>query len=736
MRKFISRFPVAAASWMLLLVTLLCSGHAANVNWGLPQKITGDADVSLNGTLVRAINATPTNTSLAIDVTLNGVTFVAAKKNGTSLYIAPGGDTFLPTDTSSVGPTSGGFQAFGQGGAPFSTLSAAYSNLLCTAYWNDGTDIGNTWSATAGYTWTLANLTVGKTYELQVWVNDSRLNNLGQNNPGLFTSVMDTNGHSVNLEHNVDNALGGVGQFVIGSFVADATNQVLKLIGGNVAGADTSGSTATSLLNAYQLRDISVSSLPRFTNVFRSGTNVVLRGADGPESGGYQMLRSTNMALPMGSWQGVGVSIFESDGSFSFTNSISLNAGGAFYRLLVLSSAPVFLPTIITQPQSATNFVGQTATFSVVAGGTAPLTYQWYFNANTVLAGQTNDALTLTNIQPANAGKYSVTVLNPYGSTNSAFATLTVTTNPGSQLVGWATVAGMGLATTTGGGNATPILATNLAHLRTLAGDAVPRVILLSGTYVTGTTPIEITSDKTLRGMDATALIQGGININTRSNIIVQNMSVQANGFGATPVDAAAARTSHHLWFDHVTFSDAGDGLLDLTIGSDFITVSWCKFYYTDPNNTHRLCSLVGNGSTAGATDTGHNNVTYHHNWFSTLVDQRMPRLLFGKGHFFNNYYFAPGNSYCIGTGSWGTGLIQNNYFKQVDNPHQYQDGNPSFIAASGNIYDSCTGNTQTGLGNPLNDGNDPGPWVPPYSYILDTAASVPASVVAGAGPQ
>jgi pectate lyase len=351
------------------------------------------------------------------------------------------------------------------------------------------------------------------------------------------------------------------------------------------------------------------------------------------------------------------------------------------------------------------------------------------------LNGQTNATLTLTNVQLANAGWYSVTITNLFGTTNSLFASLTVSSNSNSELMGWAAVAGYGQATTTGGGTNTPIVVTDIATLRTLAGDSTPRVLHLSGTFVTGSSAITIANNKTLRGVDANVVIQGGIDINTKSNIIIQNLSIQANGFGASPVDAAAARTTHHLWFDHVTFSDAGDGLLDLTVGSDFITVSWCKFFYTDPNNTHRLCSLVGNGSTS-TTDTNKNNVTYHHNWFSDLVDQRMPRLLFGKGHIFNNYYNAPGNGYCIGTGSWGSALVENNYFKQVNSPHQSQDGNPSYIAASGNVYDSCTGNQQTGLLNPDNDGNDPGPWTPPYSYTLDAAASVPASVISGAGPQ
>lgn len=529
-----------------------------------------------------------------------------------------------------------------------------------------------------------------------------------------------------------------IGKLAIGHFNAESLrpSRTDRMFRGLIDQVQIFG-TALALAEIQLVQNGGVVATPVFTSITHSEDSLILGGTNGPANGTYEMLRTTNVAAPLSNWPVIGMQTFDANGNFSFTNGVSPGASEAFYRLRLVSSVPVSAPFITTHPQNGTVAVGQTANLSVIATGTAPLWYQWYFNTNTILLGQTNASLSITNAQLTDAGTYAVTVTNLFGSVSSAFATLNVITNSGSQLVGWAAVAGSGLTTTTGGGAATPVLATNLAHLRTLAGDASPRVILLSGTYVTGATPIEIVSHKTLRGLDASAVIQGGININTRSNIIVQNLSIQANGFGGTPADAAAARTSHHLWFDHVTFSDAGDGLLDLTIGSDYVTVSWCKFFYTDPNNTHRLCSLVGNSSNATATDTGKNNVTYHHNWFATLVDQRMPRLLFGKGHFFNNYYNAPGNTYCIGTGSWGTAVIENNYFQQVKSPHQYQDGNPSFIAASGNIYDSCTGNQNIGLGNPLNDGNDPGLWIPSsyYNYTLDATVDVPSLVMLGAGP-
>ncbi|MGA2242985.1 MAG: immunoglobulin domain-containing protein [Verrucomicrobiota bacterium] len=84
-------------------------------------------------------------------------------------------------------------------------------------------------------------------------------------------------------------------------------------------------------------------------------------------------------------------------------------------------------PTIVADPQSQSYTAGQSATFTVAAGGSAPLSYQWYFNnTNTPIANATNTSLTLANLQTTNAGTYSVIVSNLAGSATSASAVLTV----------------------------------------------------------------------------------------------------------------------------------------------------------------------------------------------------------------------------------------------------------------------------------------------------------------------
>ncbi len=78
---------------------------------------------------------------------------------------------------------------------------------------------------------------------------------------------------------------------------------------------------------------------------------------------------------------------------------------------------------------------GQTANFTVTAQGTAPLTYIWTFITTTTtnvlsnggrISGATTNSLTISNIIPADAGTYMVTVTNAHGSVASSADLLVV----------------------------------------------------------------------------------------------------------------------------------------------------------------------------------------------------------------------------------------------------------------------------------------------------------------------
>ncbi|MDB6123594.1 MAG: repeat containing protein [Pedosphaera sp.] len=86
----------------------------------------------------------------------------------------------------------------------------------------------------------------------------------------------------------------------------------------------------------------------------------------------------------------------------------------------------VHVPPIITvQPQNLAAVLGNLANLSVGVIGDSPLSYQWFFNG-AAITGETNSTLARPNVQATDAGNYSVTIINPYGTNNSALVTLTV----------------------------------------------------------------------------------------------------------------------------------------------------------------------------------------------------------------------------------------------------------------------------------------------------------------------
>jgi len=313
-----------------------------------------------------------------------------------------------------------------------------------------------------------------------------------------------------------------------------------------------------------------------------------------------------------------------------------------------------------------------------------------------------------------------------------------------STLAGWAAVSGMGQTSTTGGGNATPVVVTNVADLKkAVSGDAAA-VVYVKG--VLQPDSIAIGSNKTIVGLCG-AELHGHLGLSGSVNVIVRNVKIVGYGVGdcskdpsfdasvgcSSGADAVSVlKAAHHIWFDHCDISDGTDGNLDITRGSDFVTVSWTKFHYTPrtdnvgddstEKNGHRFSNLIGSGDDV-PEDVDHLNVTFHHDWWADNVNQRMPRTRRGKIHVVNNLFTAAGNSYCTNAGYQTHLLVENNIYQKVNDPLSPDaDGD---MLARGNVFKDTTGTSSaSGVG-----------FQPPYAYQPDATDALAASIMSGAGP-
>jgi pectate lyase len=282
---------------------------------------------------------------------------------------------------------------------------------------------------------------------------------------------------------------------------------------------------------------------------------------------------------------------------------------------------------------------------------------------------------------------------------------------------------------TTGGDGGQTITVSTLADLKAAVSGSTPKVIYVSGTIAgSGDEPVRVSSNKSIIGKPGATITGVSFYMFTISNIIVQNIT-----FKNYVTDAALMikMGTTHVWVDHCDFStDRNHGWdywgkdISITRGSDYVTVSWCKFHDTN------LSLLISGGidSSNAADDTGKLHVTLHHNfWYN--VGEREPTMNYGSIHVFNNYHLNNA-SYSLGARAGGTVRTDNEYFSGCHKPiTTHLDSYPPgyFSGVSTNIYSNCGANDIT---------TSISTWVPGYSYsaVLDPAANVPAIIQNGAG--
>ncbi len=133
------------------------------------------------------------------------------------------------------------------------------------------------------------------------------------------------------------------------------------------------------------------------------------------------------------------------DSGSTFSVVVTNSAGSATSNNATLTvNAAAVAPSITSQPASQTVTAGQTATFTVSAAGTAPLSYQWRKNGTNITGATSNSYTTPVTTTADSGSTFSVVVSNSAGSATSNNATLTenaaavapsITSQPGNQTV-------------------------------------------------------------------------------------------------------------------------------------------------------------------------------------------------------------------------------------------------------------------------------------------------------------
>ncbi len=270
--------------------------------------------------------------------------------------------------------------------------------------------------------------------------------------------------------------------------------------------------------------------------------------------------------------------------------------------------------------------------------------------------------------------------------------------------------------TTTGGVGGTTVTVTNGTDFNTQINLSGPRVIQVQGVLSVGR--VFTTANKSIIGLGTNATLLGNVNVSDTTNVILRNLRITGPAN-----DGFTIWNAQHVWIDHCTFYDTGDGLCDMNRGSQYVTVSWCKFHYV--NQLEHRFTMIADGydnTTAGTTNWGY--YTLHHNWWSTRCDQRMAASSYGRIHYYNNYFNCTNNSYCSDARCETEFVSENNYYSGVHNP-LYKECTGK-ISASGNLYLGTTGTAP--------DAGTDAVFAPPDGYTLDAAPDVPNLVTNGAG--
>jgi alpha-tubulin suppressor-like RCC1 family protein len=216
--------------------------------------------------------------------------------------------------------------------------------------------------------------------------------------------------------------------------VLKATEGSYSVLVSNIAGLALSADAVLTVL------DPAITSLPTSRTNLAGTTATFSASVSGTPALNLQWLKNGVKLVDGGKVSGAGttnlaLSAVDQTDAASYSVVVSNVIGS------VTSSPPAVLvvidpPAITAQPASRTNIAGSSASFSVGAGGTGPLRYQWRKDGGNLpnggkISGATTATLLITTVAQTEAASYSVVITNLGGSvTSSPPALLTVLDPP------------------------------------------------------------------------------------------------------------------------------------------------------------------------------------------------------------------------------------------------------------------------------------------------------------------
>ncbi len=307
------------------------------------------------------------------------------------------------------------------GGSCYSHLTVGYNaDSRIQLFMRDaGYNVQSIWQTTPGGSWSTWLNMAGNTPVVSIVTQPTnQIVNPGQNATFI---VVATNALAYQWSFNGSSVPGATASsYTLGN--AQTNNQGnYSVVASNLAGTMTSSNAVLTVTIP-----LIITNQPQSVGVAQGSNATFSVGVSGAAPLGYQwQLNTTNIALATNSSYTVLNAQLTNQGNYSVV--VTNVAGSVTSSNAVLTvDAP---PAIIVPPLNRTVNQGHPTIFTVTAGGSPTLFYQWQLGGTNV-AGATASTYVISSAQPSQAGNYWVIVTNNYGSVTSAVRTLTVISPP------------------------------------------------------------------------------------------------------------------------------------------------------------------------------------------------------------------------------------------------------------------------------------------------------------------